>query len=65
MFIISIRSIVLKNEHHVKRGVDIAITAGQLAEMTGLTRETVSRTLKGLQQEGVVALRRGVITLVE
>lgn len=47
-----------------KEGVDIEVTAGQLAEMTGLTRETVSRMLKLLEQEGRVRLRRGVVTLL-
>lgn len=48
----------------IASGVEIAVTASQLAEMTGLTRETVSRTLKVLQQEGLVKLRRGVVTLL-
>lgn len=48
----------------VRDGVEVEVTAGKLAEMTGLTRETVSRTLKGLQQSGVVRLRRGAITIL-
>lgn len=47
-----------------KEGVDIEVTAGQLAEMTGLTRETVSRMLKLLEREERVRLRRGVVTLL-
>lgn len=46
-------------------GTDIEVTAGQLAEMTGLTRETVSRTLKALQQEERVRLRRGAVTVID
>lgn len=45
-------------------GIEVSVTAGRLAEMTGLTRETVSRTLKGLQIAGVVRLRRGVVTVL-
>lgn len=48
----------------VSDGVEVSVTAGRLAEMTGLTRETVSRTLKLLQHSGVVRLRRGVVTIV-
>lgn len=46
-------------------GVEVAVTAGKLAEMTGLTRETVSRALQGLQQSGAVRLRRGIVTIVQ
>lgn len=46
-------------------GIEISITAGRLAEMTGLTRETVSRSLKILRQAGLVRLRRGTITVLE
>ena len=49
----------------VRDGIEVAVTAGKLAEMTGLTRETVSRTLQGLQQSGVVRLRRGIVTMVQ
>lgn len=49
----------------VKDGIEVAVTAGKLAEMTGLTRETVSRTLKSLQGAGAVYLRRGVVTVVQ
>lgn len=49
----------------VEDGVDIKVTAGQLAEMTGLTRETVSRALRILGQEKAVRLRRGAITLLD
>ena len=45
-------------------GVEVSVTTGRLAEMTGLTRETVSRTLKILQQSGMVRTRRGVVTIV-
>lgn len=45
-------------------GIEVSVTAGRLAEMTGLTRETVSRTLKGLQVAGAVRLRRGVVTVL-
>lgn len=48
----------------VNGGIEVEVTAGNLAEMTGLTRETVSRTLKGLQRSGVVRLRRGAITIL-
>ena len=46
-------------------GIDVAVTASQLAEMTGLTRETVSRTLQSLQRDDIVRLRRGVVTLLD
>ena len=48
----------------VTDGTEVSITAGRLAEMTGLTRETVSRTLQSLQQSGAVRLRRGVVTVL-
>lgn len=46
-------------------GIEVTVTAGKLAEMTGLTRETVSRMLNSLQDEGAVHLRRGVVTVVQ
>ncbi len=49
----------------VSNGVEVEVTAGKLAEMTGLTRETVSRTLKSLQHSDIVRLRRGVVTVLQ
>lgn len=45
-------------------GIEVSITAGRLAEMTGLTRETVSRSLQTLRQAGLVRLRRGTVTVL-
>lgn len=45
-------------------GVEVHITEEVLSQMTGLSRETVSRNLKQLKERGVVALRRGVVTIL-
>ncbi len=42
----------------------IAITAAQLAEQTGLARETVSRAIKRLRVAGKITTARGKITLL-
>jgi CRP-like cAMP-binding protein len=42
---------------------EISVTDTELATKTGLARETVSRTLKKLNDQGVIHSRRGKITL--
>lgn len=43
--------------------VKLSLTAGDLAERTGLTRETVSRELQKLKTEGLVRVSLGIIVL--
>ncbi len=45
-------------------GTRIKVTERELAEMTGLTRETISRVLQTLQHEGVVVTHRGSVTIL-
>jgi CRP/FNR family transcriptional regulator, cyclic AMP receptor protein len=40
-----------------------AISHQELAERTGLSRETVTRTLRSLQEEGLISLAYGAITI--
>lgn len=44
---------------------DISVTDTDLATRTGLARETVSRTLKKLKEDGVIRSSRGKITLLD
>lgn len=43
----------------------VSVTDTDLATKTGLARETVSRTLKKLDQEGVIRASRGKITILD
>lgn len=44
--------------------VEIEITSAEIAQQTGLARETVSRELKLLKEQGIVTVSRGKITLL-
>ena len=46
----------------VGKGVEVLITEEELAQRIGTSRETVSRELQQLKQEGLVQLQRGKIT---
>jgi CRP-like cAMP-binding protein len=41
--------------------IRINITENQLAEQTGLARETISKELRKLEKDGTVSLKRGII----
>ena len=47
------------------RAGDVACTQEQIAEAIGATRETVNRHLQRLQDEGLVRVGRGVVTVVD
>jgi CRP-like cAMP-binding protein len=47
------------------RSVDVAGTQEEIAEAIGATRETVNRHLQRLQDEGLVKVGRGVVTVVD
>jgi CRP-like cAMP-binding protein len=54
---------------HVPAGAgaagDVACTQEQIAEAIGATRETVNRHLQRLQDDGLVRVGRGVVTVVD
>jgi CRP/FNR family transcriptional regulator, cyclic AMP receptor protein len=45
--------------------VDVPLRQDELASMAGTTRPTVNRVLRKLEAEGVVALRRGQVTVID
>ncbi len=45
--------------------VDVPLRQDELASMAGTTRPTVNRVLRKLEVDGVVALRRGQVTVVD
>jgi CRP-like cAMP-binding protein len=47
------------------RSAEVAGTQEEIAEAIGATRETVNRHLQRLQDEGLVKVGRGVVTVVE
>jgi len=47
------------------RGREVRLTHAQLADLVGTTRETVTRVLGELQARGVVALRRGMVVVLD
>jgi CRP-like cAMP-binding protein len=46
-------------------GIDLPITQDDLATMAGTTRPTANRVLKSVEEAGVIALRRGHITVLD
>ncbi len=46
-------------------GREVACTQEQIAEAIGATRETVNRHLQRLQDDGLVRIGRGVVTIVD
>lgn len=53
----------LQDKAQALRSAEVPLTHQQIADELGIARETVSRLLKRLEQEGVVKLRRGVIMI--
>ncbi|MGJ7440640.1 Crp/Fnr family transcriptional regulator [Aquipuribacter sp. MA13-6] len=47
------------------RGREVRITHAQLADLVGTTRETTTKVLGDLQARGMIALRRGAVTVLE
>ncbi len=43
----------------------VGLTRQELADWVGVTREAATRTLRQLEQEGVVALGRGHVTVLD
>ncbi len=46
-----------------REGIKLSLTAGDLAERTGLTRETISRELQKLKAEGLVRVSLGTVVI--
>ncbi len=55
----------LLNWLHVQGRETIRTTHGQIAQILGTSREVISRILKNLEKEGVVAIGRGWIKILE
>lgn len=45
--------------------IDMRLTQQELAELAGMTRETMARTLRDFQQAGCVRVESGIITILE
>jgi CRP-like cAMP-binding protein len=45
--------------------IDLRFTQQELAELAGMSRETMTRTLRDFQQAGVVRIEAGIITILE
>jgi CRP/FNR family transcriptional regulator, cyclic AMP receptor protein len=45
--------------------IDLRFTQQELAELAGMSRETMTRTLRDFQQAGVVHIESGIITILE
>lgn len=45
--------------------IDMRLTQQELAELAGMTRETMARTLRDFQQAGCIRIESGIITIVE
>ena len=45
--------------------IDLRLTQQELAELAGMSRETMTRTLRDFQQAGVVRIDSGIITILE
>lgn len=44
--------------------IDLRLTQQEMAELAGMSRETMTRTLRAFQQAGVVRVESGVITII-
>jgi CRP/FNR family cyclic AMP-dependent transcriptional regulator len=44
--------------------IDLRLTQQELAELAGMSRETMTRTLRDFQQAGVVRIESGIITIL-
>jgi CRP-like cAMP-binding protein len=45
--------------------IDLRLTQQELAELAGMSRETMTRTLRDFQQAGCVRIDSGIITILE
>jgi CRP/FNR family transcriptional regulator/CRP/FNR family cyclic AMP-dependent transcriptional regulator len=45
--------------------IDMRLTQQELAELAGMTRETMARTLRDFQQAGCLRVESGIITILE
>jgi CRP/FNR family transcriptional regulator/CRP/FNR family cyclic AMP-dependent transcriptional regulator len=45
--------------------IDLRLTQQELAELAGMSRETMTRTLRDFQQAGCVSIDSGIITILE
>jgi CRP-like cAMP-binding protein len=45
--------------------IDMRLTQQELAELAGMTRETMARTLRDFQQAGCIRIESGIITVLE
>jgi len=45
--------------------IDIRLTQQELAELAGMTRETMARTLREFQQAGCIRVESGIISILE
>jgi CRP/FNR family transcriptional regulator/CRP/FNR family cyclic AMP-dependent transcriptional regulator len=45
--------------------IDLRLTQQELAELAGMSRETMTRTLRDFQQAGVVRIESGIITILD
>src|SRR5215831_4211027 len=45
--------------------IDMRLTQQELAELAGMTRETMARTLREFQQAGVIRVESGIISILE
>lgn len=45
--------------------IDLRLTQQELAELAGMSRETMTRTLRDFQQAGCVRIESGIITILE
>ena len=59
--------------YYVQRGrateqgtvIDMRLTQRELAELAGMTRETMARTLREFQQAGCIRVEAGIISILE
>jgi len=45
--------------------IDMRLTQQELAELAGMTRETMARTLREFQQAGCIRVESGIISILE
>ena len=60
-------NLVTEKGRATERGmvIDLRLTQQELAELAGMSRETMTRTLRDFQQAGVVRIESGIITILE
>ena len=60
-------NLVTERGRATERGtvIDLRLTQQELAELAGMSRETMTRTLRDFQQAGCVRIDSGIITILE